>query len=222
MHMYLQNKFSIPSGLRKQKIFCIGHNKTGTTSIKFALEDLGYKVGVQSKAELLMDDWAVRDFRRIVQYCETAEAFQDVPFSLDFTYQVLDYVFPDSKFILTVRNNADEWYQSLVRFHAQIMGVEGKPAADALKKFMYQQQEGWLWRAQQYIFGIDEATLYDEKIYKAQYTNYNDQVRKYFRLRQNDLLILNLENPDSMKFLCNFLGIKYEGQKMPHLNKSKT
>ena len=39
----------------KQKIFCIGRNKTGTTSLKRAFEDLGYPVGDQRKAEILTE-----------------------------------------------------------------------------------------------------------------------------------------------------------------------
>jgi len=217
---YARPQPGVSRGTGKQKVFCIGLNKTGTTSIELALKDFGYIVGVQSEAELLMDDWAIRDFRRIVEYCNTANAFQDMPFSLDFTYQVLDHAFPGSKFILTVRNNADEWYQSLVRFHAQIMGVKGKPTVSDLKRFTYR-EEGWLWRQQQNIFGANEKTLYDEEIYKSYYENHNNQVLEYFKFRPKDLLVLNLENSDSMQSLCDFLGIKYKGQKMPHLNKSK-
>ena len=203
----------------RQKIFCIGYNKTGTTSIERALKDFGYKVGVQSEAELLMDDWAIRDFRRIIRYCETAEAFQDLPFSVDFTYQILDYTFPGSKFILTIRSNADEWYQSLVRFYKKIMKTTGIPTVEDLKKFHYG-GEGWFWRQEQNIFGVDESTFLNEEIYKAHYTNHNNRVLEYFRLRPKDLLVLNLANPSAMKYLCEFLDIKYVGQIMPHLNQS--
>lgn len=203
----------------KQKIFCIGRNKTGTTSLEQVFKDFGYKVGVQSEAELLMDDWAVRDYRRIVQYCNTADAFQDVPFSLDFTYQILDYAFPDSKFILTIRNNADEWYKSLVRFHSKLLGVNGPPTANDLKNSPYRRM-GWMWRNAQYIYGVNESTLYDKEIYKAHYTNHNNQVLEYFRFRPQDLLVLNLSDASAMQSLCEFLGIKYDGRVMPHLNKS--
>lgn len=202
-----------------QKIFCIGYNKTGTTSLEQVLKDFGYKVGDQWDAELLMDDWARRDFRRIVEYCQTADAFQDVPFSLDFTYPVLDYAFPGSKFILTIRKDADEWYESLVRFHAKLMGVKGTPTIDDVKNFSYH-EKGWGWIQQQRIFGSTEATLYDEKLYKSCYTNHNAQILEYFRLRQDDLLVLNLADPSAMQSLCKFLNIKYIGQPMPHLNKS--
>ncbi|MEW6132914.1 MAG: sulfotransferase [Pseudomonadota bacterium] len=105
-----------------KKIFCIGRNKTGTTSLAAALRELGVRVGNQKPAELLLKDWAVRDFRRLVAYCHTAQAFQDIPFSLPYTFQAMDMHFPESKFILTVRDSADQWYHSLVKFHKKIWG----------------------------------------------------------------------------------------------------
>lgn len=88
---------------RRPKVFCVGRNKTGTTSIAKALRALGFKVGDQARAETLIEDWARRDFRKIVRYCRTADAFQDVPFSWPHTFEALDQAFPQSKFILTVR-----------------------------------------------------------------------------------------------------------------------
>ena len=81
------------------KIFGIGNNKTGTTSLSKAMSKLGYKVGNQKIAELLHKDWAQRNFTPIIEYCKTAEFFQDVPFSKPFTFIVLDQAFPNSKFI---------------------------------------------------------------------------------------------------------------------------
>jgi hypothetical protein len=77
----------------KPKIFCIGLNKTGTTSLKTALRTLGYEVGNQRKAELLLNDWYKRDYKDLIQYCKGAEAFQDVPFSFPFTFIALDQAF---------------------------------------------------------------------------------------------------------------------------------
>lgn len=94
------------------KVFCIGRNKTGTTSMARAVVSLGFKLGKQSRAERLLEDWGKRDFCRIIRYCKSADAFQDIPFSLPDTYQALDEAFPKSKFILTVRNNSEEWYET--------------------------------------------------------------------------------------------------------------
>ena len=204
---------------RRGKVFCIGQNKTGTTSVESVLKELGYKMGNQAKAELLIHDWAKRDFKKIVKFCLSADAFQDIPFSNDFTYEILDYAFPDSKFILTLRNNKDEWFESIKRFHTKLIGKERLPTADDLKVFSYR-YKGWMWENMQLKYGIDETTLYDYKIYTDQYERYNQSVREYFKYRPDDLLILNLADSDAMKKLHDFLGFDFNGSKMPHLNKS--
>ena len=146
MRVRLARSFRNQFGRRKcAKVFCIGRNKTGTTSLERALSDLGYVVGHQPTAELLIHDYAQRNFKPIVEYCRTAEAFQDVPFSLPYTYQILDYAFPGSKFILTVRDNENEWYQSLIRFHRNRLGVRGKITKEDLLNDQYRYQ-GFIWR----------------------------------------------------------------------------
>jgi hypothetical protein len=69
----------------KQKLFCIGLNKTGTTSLSKALERLGIQMAPQYLAEPFIRDWSRRDFRRIIRFCRYFQAFQDVPFSCPFT-----------------------------------------------------------------------------------------------------------------------------------------
>jgi len=204
----------------RTKVFCIGQNKTGTTSVKEVLKRLGYKIGDQAKAELLIHDWAKRDFRKIVKLCDSADAFQDIPFSNDFTYEILDYAFPNSKFILTVRNSEDEWFESLKRFHTKLIGKERLPTADDLKAYTYR-YKGWMWENMRLKYGINEVSLYDYDIYTNQYTKHNQNVIEYFKYRPDDLLVLNLANNDAMERLYRFLGFKYDGSDMPHLNQSK-
>lgn len=136
-------------GISNPKKFIIGRNKTGTTSLKEALTLLGYRVGNQRTAELLMEDWGKRDFRRLIRYCHTADAFQDVPFSYHYTFQALDAAFPGSKFILSVRGSGDEWYQSLVRFHTKRLekrtGEKRIPTLDDIRQDPYV-YPGYLWR----------------------------------------------------------------------------
>ena len=177
-------------------------------------------MGNQVKGEMLTKEWSVRDFKNIVKLSKTADAFQDVPFSNDFTYTVLDHDFPGSKFILTVRNSKDEWYESITRFHTKIVGKDRLPTADDLKKFGYR-YKGFLWDAQKVKYGIDETTVYDYEIYTDQYEMHNHRVKEYFKYRPQDLLVLNLSEEDAMEKLYTFLGVKYNGEELPHLNKSK-
>lgn len=205
---------------KKQKVFCIGQNKTGTTSIEAVLRSLGYKMGNQRKGELLLKEWAVRDFKNIVKLCKTADAFQDIPFSNNFTYEVLDYTFPKSKFILTVRDNKDEWYESITRFHTKLIGKGRLPTADDLKEFNYI-YNGYLWESQMLKYGIDETTVYDYKTYTDIYEQYNLRVEEYFKYRPDDLLILNVAEENAMEKIYRFLGFAYNGEIMEHLNASK-
>ena len=205
---------------KKIKVFCIGQNKTGTTSIESVLEKLDYKMGKQAKGEKLLKEWAIRDFKNIIKLCKTADAFQDIPFSNDFTYEILDYVFPKSKFILTIRNNKDEWYESLTRFHSKIVGKDRLPTVEDLNEFVYR-YKGFLWDSQRIKYGTDEKTVYDYQIYTDQYEMHNNRVKEYFKYRPNDLLVINVAEEGSMRRLYEFLGIKYAGESMPHLNASK-
>jgi hypothetical protein len=205
--------------MKGAKVFCVGRNKTGTTSFARALLDLGYCVGDQLSGERLYRDWVRRDFRRIVELARTADAFQDVPFSLPETYRALDMAFPGSRFVLTVRNSADEWYESLVRFHTQILGKGRRPTAADLKASEYV-ETGYGWALQQSVYGIREGQEYDREIYTDHYERHNASVRAYFQGRPDALLELNLAWPDSMARVCRFLGLDSSGRVMPHLNRA--
>jgi hypothetical protein len=201
------------------KIFCVGSNKTGTTSLAAALQRLGFPLGEQAYGELLIDEWTERNFGPIVKFSGSAQAFQDIPFSLDDTYVALDQAYPGSKFILTVRNSAEEWYQSLVRFLTKLIGNGRRPTADDMKAFPYR-YFGWIWQVHQAVYGIDEATLFDPQIYQANYLAHLAGVQRYFQGR-DDLLVLNLSESKSMDRLCRFLGVKGRRMTMPHLNATR-
>lgn len=205
---------------RKTKVFCIGSNKTGTTSIARAVEHLGYRVGHQPTAEGFLENWARRDFDPIIRYCRSADAFQDIPFSLPWTYTALDQAFPRSKFVLTIRETPDEWYDSLTQFHTRFVGAGRLPTADDLKNLSYR-WKGWLWRYHELVYEVDETSLYNPDIYKNQYKNHIHQAVRYFRHRPNDLLILDVSQENAMESLCHFLEIPFRGQTMPHLNQTR-
>src|SRR5262249_40484301 len=86
----------------KTKVFCIGFQKTGTTSMEKALRHFGYRV-----MGVFGDDMTLDEVRRT--YVDTAlklageyDAVQDLPFPL--VFRELDQAYPGSKFILTVRD----------------------------------------------------------------------------------------------------------------------
>lgn len=207
---------------RRPKVFVIGRNKTGTTSLEHFLANLGYRMGNQAEAELMIRDWSRRDFRRIIRHCRKADAFQDIPFSLPYTYQAVDAAFPGSKFILSMRESAAAWYDSLVRWHQKLLGVEGRnPTAEELGAFDYR-YPGWLLDAQKLIYGVDDASLYDRELYVRHYEQHNRSVVEYFRHRPDALLVLTMDGTDRTDTLAAFLGLPGDVDlELPHLNSSR-
>jgi hypothetical protein len=208
-----------------RKVFVIGHNKTGTTSVEGALASLGLRMGDQARGELLLEDWARGRFDRIIGLSRTAEAFQDIPFSLWGTYRALDCAFPEAKFILTVRSSSQEWYRSTLAWGRKLTQAAGPvPTAAEMRAFIYRAPEYFL-RAHKLIYGVDEDTLYDEARYIAAYERHNRDVMDYFANRPESLLVLNVASPDAMPQLCRFLALEDpdgtdRDAQMPWLNRT--
>jgi hypothetical protein len=113
------------------KIFCIGANKTGTTSLERVLRDLGFRLPRQeTQEEKLTHVISTGEWTNFRDFCSKYQAFQDLPFSVEDVYVACDALFPSSKFILTLRDD-DAWFSSLVRFHKQIFGFEDEEIVGA-------------------------------------------------------------------------------------------
>jgi hypothetical protein len=204
----------------RTKIFCIGRNKTGTTSLKKAFEDLGFVVGNQRKAELLSAQYWQKDFDAIVDYCTTAEVFQDFPFSYPETYKQLDKAFPGSKFILTVRDNPEQWYNSVTKFHAKLFGNGKIPTVQQLQNAPYV-HKGWMWENLSRLYGVSsKENPYDKEKLVKHYEKHNADVIEYFKSRNNDLLVINLSDPDAYTKFCEFIGVKSDKNNFPWENKT--
>ena len=104
----------------KTKIFCVGYNKTGTTSLGASLKQIGFNVAPQIPQEKqLTATLRNGNTAPFIEFCNKYDAFQDLPFSYGNTYVQADCLFPGSKFILSIRNS-EEWYESLVNFHLRL------------------------------------------------------------------------------------------------------
>lgn len=205
---------------KKPKIFGIGNNKTGTTSLKITMKDLGFRIGDQRKAERMLQNYAVRDFKPLTKYCKSAEFFQDFPFSKPFTYIALDQAFPNSKFILTVRDSPEQWYNSLTKFHAKLWGKEGRiPTKEDLMEATYL-YKGRPWESNRVLGITPEDDLYNKELLIQSYLDHNKQVADYFKHRSKDLLILNVAEPEAFQKLCEFLDIETDKKNFPWVNKT--
>lgn len=204
----------------KEKVFCVGLNKTGTTSVEEVFVQFGFSLGNLRLGENLIEEWATGDFDPIIKLCHTADAFQDCPFSLPFTFVVLDRVFPNARFVLTVRDSAEQWWSSLTRFHSK-MWADGErvPTREDLENADYI-YKGRPWRANRLIYGTPEEFPYDKQVMLAHYERHNRNVMDYFRHRPEKLCVINVSKSEDYQRLCRFLGKEPVADDFPWLNKT--
>jgi len=207
-------------GSDRGKIFVIGLNKTGTTSIQFALQELGVLVAPQAPFERLFEDWRHRRFDRIVALCRHYEAFQDIPFCLPYLYQALDQAFPEARFILSVRNSAEEWHASLERFHRQALFGGQQATWELIEQCAYG-YPGFILDEAKDFFRWQDHGLYDKKRCVDIYEAHSANAIEYFRYDEKKLLVLNVAEEDAYQRLCAFLGQAPVRAEFPKLNTSR-
>lgn len=179
---------------QRPKIFCIGFQKTGTTSLYAALESLGFRtaavVGRDLTAQALRTEGAALCIETMQHY----DATQDMPWPL--FYRELDAAFPGAKFILTIRE-PESWFRS-------IEGHFGDEPT-ALGAFTY---------------GADAAAPTGCKDrYIETYTAHNEAVRRYFADRPDDLLEMDLAQGDGWTALCGFIDCETPETPFPARNR---
>ncbi|WP_158860505.1 sulfotransferase [Lunatibacter salilacus] len=204
------------------KIFVIGFNKTGTTTIKKVLYDFGFKIGNQPIAEILGLEWGkTGNYQKIINYCHSADAFQDSPFSRPTLYEKLDLAFPNSKFILTVRDDENEWFNSLVRFHTMLWSSNKNfpPTPEDLEQAIYR-YKGMPLDSKKIFFKYPDVALYDKQYYIKNYLQHNKDVENYFFNRPNDLIKVNVSHQEDFNRIVEFLNVETNLNKFPHLNKT--
>ena len=173
------------------KIFGIGFQKPGTTSLMRALRLFGYKVIGQKR----WDDPEI--FKNVPQAAfamlDDFDAFQDHPWPN--IYKELDRHCPDSKFILTLRPS-DEWIASVVRH----FGRTSTPMRE-------------------WVYGVG-SPMGNETAYIERYERHNRDVLDYFKERPGDLLVMRITEGDGWEKLCPFLGKGLRDIPFPRVNEA--
>jgi len=176
------------------KVFGIGFQRTGNTSLWAALNMLGIST-VKFPKQLYYDP----DHPILNRY----EGFTDNPIPL--LYQKLDRRFPGSRFILTVREE-QSWLKS----------VEWLYTIGAIKFYWNERLETD--EIHQALYG---ATNFDPKIFLERYRQHNRSAVEYFADRPGDLLVMEIHAGDGFAKLCPFLGLPAPRKPFPRRNRSE-
>jgi hypothetical protein len=165
------------------KVFGVGLSKTGTVSLTAALQRLGYRV--KHYPPLL----------GVIEAAERYDAVTDSPVAL--YVEVLDRLYPDARFVLTVRDEAG-WLDSCRRHWAG-----RKPrAAD------------WRWNRRA-VYGIES---FDAEVFRRVYRAHVERVQAYFAGRAGKLLVLDVCGGEGYEELCPFLGLPVLNEAFPRRN----
>lgn len=175
------------------KIFGIGLNKTGTSTLGRCCEILGYRATGYSR-KLLADVRLRNNYSRVLQTAKQYDAFEDWPWPL--VYEAMDRALPGSKFILTLRKNPEVWLNSL-KSHSMRTGPFGQ-----CRRLAY---------GHKYPHGKEREHI-------AIYNGHRERVREYFQGRAGDMIELCWESGDGWPELCRFLGVAVPDVPFPHVN----
>ena len=188
------------------KYICVGQPKTATKTMAKIFEILGFKVNSNPLCFNDTDDFILLDnnvsyyINDTILQCynniEMFEAFHDYPYS--FNYEYINNTFPDSKFILTIRDS-EKWFNSLINYQY----IQGASNKNLLKK----------------IYGYEVILLENKTEIIFKYDEYNTNIIKYFKDTPDKLLIVDLTKDNiNLENLSKFLNknINFE---IPHENK---
>ncbi len=170
------------------KVFGLGLSKTGTSSLTRALALLSYKSA---------------HFIKIHEFAQY-DAIADTPVPV--IYQALDRQYPQSKFVLTIRD-AEDWVKSFEN-HAE--------RQEWTKRYSKMRSDALLATMQLY------GTIYfDRQKFLDGYHRYNQEVKDYFANRESDFLIMDICQGDGWSKLCPFLGVPIPEVPFPIKNAQK-
>ena len=159
------------------RVFGIGMGRTGTRSLQAALNMLGWHCLHQPEPGAMISG----EFERALQGYEAA-----TDSSVAVCFRGLAEAYPDSKFILTVRDH-DAWIRSCA------------------KKFSTPPKDSATLRLRELLYG---GSMFDEETWLRAAKDHVRAVLKYFSLgqRRKRLLIMNITSgADGWHALCKFL-----------------
>lgn len=177
-----------------RKIFGIGLNKTGTTTLGTCLQILGFR---HSSFDLALLEQAVcGDLEPLFQTVSGFDSFEDWPYPL--LYEQLDQRFPGSRFVLTRRASPERWLESLGSHALRTDPLIGS-------------------RCRTLAYGLPFPQL-DPALHLQHYQRHLERVRHYFRDRPADLLEVCWEEEPRWEPLCTFLQCPLPAVPFPHAN----
>lgn len=208
------------------KIIGAGFPRTGTTTLKKALETLGYKDTYHFK-DLIANPKKLKHWKELEESSNTnfEQLFDGFQATVDFPgypyYKILMDKYPDAKVILTKRD-VDKWYESTLKtvWKAGPQTVLAKIVLLSKMIFNTSLREIFLcikFMRKTYLKKQFNNNFASEANAKAMFFKHIEDVKKH--VPENKLLIYEVS--DGWQPLCDFLDKPIPDEAFPHLNKKE-
>lgn len=184
----------------KQKIFCVGLNKTGTSSLHLAFKALGFR-----SVHCLTEDR--RNIKHIIKsnYDHGRDILEgiseydvildwDLDDSSHYIFKQFDRCYPGSKFILNTRD-MEAWLKSRVKHYEK---KRERIKTDPSYNQPWPEINKVKWR--------------------YHYQRHHKAVREYFKSRPEDLLVFDISKGHGYKEICEFLDLPRTRKIFPLVN----
>ena len=213
----------------KSKIIGIGLNKTGTTSFRDSMGMNGFKVFNEYYGhQYLLQDVHNKNIYSTLSFLESPlfDLYEDLPFSLLNFYKEIYEHRPQDYYVLTVRNNVEEWVESAYKFYShdindinlkkdykihRITNIGNKQTV-LTKNYLTLQMINW---------GINGSGNIKNQ-FRDTYNRHLDDVTNFFSKKFNsNFITINVSKENELKRLSNFIGFETTENNFVWSNKSK-
>jgi hypothetical protein len=190
------------------EVIGVGYGRTGTLSLKTALERLGFGPCYHAVEFMRHPEhqagWEAA-FRGNPQWAEVFAGYRStVDFPSTAFWRALVDVCPEAKVILTVRD-PEQWYASMRDTFLATSGPDGQPPIPSAGGGVFEEGEDWFWMT---------ADLQDEQTAIADFKRHIEDVRSY--VPGHRLLVYEVRQ--GWKPLCDFLEVHVPDEPFPRLN----
>jgi len=212
-----------------EKVFCVGLNKTGTSSLAYDLGNLGYKVwGNEENLLHSQHKFSNNSIGTYIDLIEKTEYnfFNDIPLSCPGISERIVELYPSSKFILTVRKNEDKWVNSVKKFwdfHISDEGIKSPPNPYYMDIYVNGNKDilgnsllnmFTTWNLDKYQGSIDDKL-------RQVYNYHNESVINKLEEYGCDWIEVDVSEKNELKRVTDWLGIDNTKFDFSWINKTK-
>lgn len=202
----------ITQGVNKQKIICVGLNKTGTTSFEKDLKSFGFRFPPTTHGTLRVTaDIYHNSYHSLFQMLDSPkfDAYQDLPFSLPKVYQKMYKYRPNDIYVLTIRKNPQSWVKSVLNHYSWLLNSKNPKGGNEIFNYFsgpelirYSNFNVPLF----YFWGLNSFDDLEKTLLNT-YEQHNNEVVDFFERNKSNFKVIDVSKENELKTLTDWLGI---------------